>query len=99
MIEKNDYVDELSKVLLRVCLEAQNIIPGDSPVVVANALTHTLCSYLVRCTTKEKEEGQKRFNDFSFQVYKVVQDFLALHTGQAAIIEINPDPPNEEKRG
>lgn len=89
MQEIKDEVNKVSRLFMEVCAAAQIMVP---PVIVLNGLMHTLTEYLVRCTVEEnlKEEGQKRFDELSVQMHKLVQDFFLKYTGKSAIIEFDP---------
>ena len=85
---------QVKRKILEVCLQAQEQLGGAplGPVVVLNALMYATAEYAVGTTTADPEEGVGRFNSLSMKLAKVIQEFLAEHTGGAAIIEL-PEKP------
>lgn len=85
---------DLKREITAVCYAAQTRLGGDSTAViyVMNALMHATAEYAVGATTTEREEAQRRFNDLSMKISKVMQDFLAEHTGGAVIVELPEGP-------
>lgn len=84
----------LKKEIMAVCMSAQDRLGGDNAAVlyVMNALMHATAEYAVGATTADREEAQRRFNDLSMRISKVMQDYLAEHTGGAVIVELPEGP-------
>jgi len=92
---EGDRVDNaLHKPIIDLCVAIQQQLGNDQAAVcrVMNALLHATAAYAVDSTTHDKKEGQKRFDSLSMKMAVVMQDFLAEHTGGAAIIEL-PNKP------
>jgi hypothetical protein len=89
-----DAVRQVKREIMDVCFRAQKNLGGDSPAVVCvlNAVMHATAEYAVGSTTTDAEEGVKRFNALGMKLAKVLQDFIAEHTGGAAIIELPEGP-------
>lgn len=92
-----DEINGLKRVLLDAAILAQEHYGNDkrAVVMVMNALADTLTEYVVRATGPKLEEAQKRYDELATPLAKVMQEFLAKHTGACAIIERKP----EEKEG
>lgn len=89
-----DAVRQVKREIMEVCLRAQERLGADSAAVVCvmNAVMHATAEYAVGSTTSDAEEGVKRFNALGMKLAKVLQDFVAEHTGGAAIIELPEEP-------
>jgi len=89
-----DVLRELKREITAVCYASQARLGGDSAAVVyvMNALMHATAEYAVGATTSDREEAQRRFNGLSMKISKVMQDFLAEHTGGAVIVELPEGP-------
>lgn len=89
-----DVMREVKREIAATAYGAQARLGGDNTAVICvmNALVHTTAEYVVGATTEDREEGVKRFNGLSMKIAKVVQEFIAEHTGGAAIIELPEGP-------
>lgn len=85
---------QVKREIMELCLRAVQRFGADNMAVVCvlNASLYAAAEFAVGTTTSDPEEGVKRFNDLSMKLAKVMQEFVAEHTGGAAIIEI-PEKP------
>ena len=91
----------VKKVLTDVMAEAQRRL-GDSPdaiVAVLNGAIWATLEYCVNTTTGEPVEMQRRYDELSETVAKVIQEFLAKYTGACALVEIPREGEDGKRRG